>query len=200
MSTETDLNDVLETIFVLLDEAATDRKSPMHAPAVASNGLDNGPNQRIMVLRDFDLDNVVLRFHTDYRSPKVAEISAHSAISILTYHPEKRIQLKLYGQAKIHNEGDQVTEAWIQTDMMGRRVYLCEPGSGSKSPISSSGLATDLQQRRPTIEESEKGRKNFAIMLVEIHRIDWMYLNSKGNRAASFQKADNGWSGHWLIP
>lgn len=193
------LSEVLETCFHLLDDAAINRKSPLHCPVVSTIGV-KGPNQRIMVLREFDKHNNMLRFHTDYRSPKVNELANNENISILGYDPEKRIQLKLYGTAKIHNEGDLATEAWIQTDAMGRRCYLCEPGSGAKSSAPVSGLTGELQKRRPTIEETEAGRKNFAIMLVRLNQIDWMYLSSKGNRAASFHHDNDQWLGHWLIP
>lgn len=200
ISDKTSLTEVLDSIFILLNAAATDRKSPMHTPVVASVKADNSPNQRVMVLRDFDVNIMAMRFHTDNRSPKVDEFKHNDAISILGYDPAKRIQLKIYGQAAIFNEGDKVNMAWIQTDMMGRRVYMCEPGSGSTSPISSSGIAEELQSRRPTIKESEEGRKNFAIMMVFIHQIDWMFLNSKGNRAASFSRKNGNWDGNWLIP
>lgn len=193
------LSEVLQSSFHLLDDAAINRKSPLHCPVVASIG-DKGPNQRIMVLREFDKDKYMLRFHTDYRSPKVNELANNENISILGYDPEKRIQLKLYGTAKIYNEGDLTTEAWIQTDAMGRRCYLCEPGSGAKSSAPDSGLSRDLQNRRPTIEETEAGRKNFAIMIVQLNQIDWMFLSSKGNRAASYHFENDKWLGHWLIP
>lgn len=200
INNDTNLSDVMEAILILLDDAATNRKSPMHTPSVASVDANNSPNQRVMVLREFEIENRVMRFHTDIRSPKVTEIKANDAISILAYHPEKRMQLKLYGHAQIYNEGDAVTEAWMQTDTMGRRVYMCEPGSGSKSSASSSGISPELQSRRPTMEESELGRKNFAIMMVTIDQIDWMFLSSKGNRAAQFHHHNESWSGQWLIP
>lgn len=200
ISDETSLTEVLDSIFILLDCAATDRKSPMHTPVVASVNAHSNPNQRVMVLRDYDAANMTMRFHTDIRSPKVAEFKHNDAISILGYDPEKRIQLKIYGKAAIYGEGDKVTEAWIQTDTMGRRVYMCEPGSGSKSSKSTSGISDELQSRRPTMTESEEGRKNFAIMIVHIHQIDWMFLNSKGNRAASFSRKNGNWDGNWIIP
>ncbi len=193
------LSEVLQASFQHLDDAVHNRKSPMRCPIVATIG-DNGPNQRIMVLREFDQDSRVLRFHTDFRSPKVAELEQNDKISILAYDPEKRVQLKIYGTAKIYNEGDKATEAWIQTDTMGRRCYLCEPGSGAKSSVPDSGISKDIQSRRPTIEETEAGRKNFAILLANFHQIEWMYLNSQGNRGASFHLRGNDWSGHWIIP
>ncbi len=193
------LTKVLQASFQQLNDAVINRKSPMRCPVVATIGK-NGPNQRIMVLREFDEDHRIMRFHTDFRSPKVDEIAKNSAISILGYDPEQRIQLKIYGAAQIYNESARATGAWLQTDTMGRRCYLCEPGSGTKISAAKSGLSKALQSRRPTIEETEAGRKNFAILMINIHQIDWMYLNSQGNLAASFHFDNNAWVGEWLIP
>ncbi len=195
-----ELNDILQLCFVALDNAATHRKSPMHSPVVASVSTNNIPNQRVMVLREFDIKKNILRFHTDARSPKVIEIEHNKDMSVLAYDPEKRTQIKLYGRGEIFTNGDQVNEAWIQTDAMGRRCYLCEPGSGAVITKPASGLTNDVQSRRPTIEESEEGRNNFAILLITIHQIDWMFLSSKGNRAASFKRSGKDWESNWLIP
>lgn len=195
-----DIADILTSIFTLLDDAANNRKSPMHTPIVASIDLDGAPNQRVMVLREFDRERNILRFHTDIRSPKVAEIGSNNNVSIAFYDAQKRVQLKLYGKAEILSDADQATEAWLQTDTMGRRVYLCDPGSGAKSNMATSGIAEELQSRRPTLEESEMGRKNFAIIIIKIDKIDWLSLSSKGNKAASFRRVNNGWDSHWLIP
>lgn len=193
------LTEVLRASFQLLDDAVHNRKSPMRCPIVATI-RDNGPSQRIMVLREFNEENRVLRFHTDFRSSKVDELAKNDKISVLAYDPEKRVQLKIYGTAQIHSEGDLATEAWMQTDTMGRKCYLCEPGSGAKTNEPISGLTKEIQNRRPTIEETEEGRKNFAIMIVNFNQVDWMYLNSQGNRAASFHFLVDEWSGHWVIP
>lgn len=193
------LSEVLQASFHQMDDAAINRKSPFHSPVVASIGIE-GPNQRIMVLREFDTENRMLRFHTDIRSPKINELANNEKISILGYDPDNRIQLKLYGIAQIYNEGDIATEAWLQTDTMGRRCYLCEPGSGAKSSDPISGLSEDLQSRRPSIEETESGRKNFAVILITFNQLDWMFLSAQGNRAASFKFENEEWSGNWLIP
>ncbi len=194
------LDTILKLSFDLLKEGALNRKSPMHVPVVANNRVSDTPNQRIMVLREFNAKAQILRFHTDARSPKIQEIIDNNAMSILAYDPDKRIQLKLYGEGEIIKEGNAATEAWNQTDVMGRRCYLCEPGSGEMVSQPMSGMSDDLQSRRPTLEESETGRKNFAILLIKIHQIDWMYLNSQGNRAASFKETVGSWNGHWIIP
>lgn len=196
----TDIANVLRSVFLLLDEAANNRKSPMHTPIVASLDLVGGPNQRVMVLRDYNSEKNILRFHTDSRSAKVREFQNNQLVSICAYDPQQRVQLKLYGCAQVITKGDEATEAWLQTDTMGRRVYLCEPGSGEKSSLPVSGISKDLQSRRPTLAESEAGRGNFAVILVTLDKIDWLLLSSKGNSAARFNREDNGWAGHWLIP
>ncbi len=195
-----ELSDILQSCFKHLEIAATQRKSPIHTPVVASIGTNQIPNQRVMVLREFNPTHNSLRFHTDARSLKVQEIGHNDNMSVLAYDPDKRVQLKLYGKGEIIEGGDEANAAWANTDTMGRRCYLCEPGSGTTIAKPTSGLTDDLQSRRPTIEESENGRQNFSILLITIHQIDWMFLSSKGNRAASFKRSGRDWESNWLIP
>ncbi|HCY02993.1 MAG TPA: flavin-binding protein, partial [Erythrobacter sp.] len=62
----------------------------MHSPVVATADAD----ARVMVLRAFDADSWLLRFHTDVRSPKVAVIETDSRIGVLAYDRQAKIQLR----------------------------------------------------------------------------------------------------------
>ena len=73
------LDEVRTDIAARLSAGANDRRSAMHSPVVATADAD----ARVMVLRAFDADSWLLRFHTDARSPKVAVIEADPRIGVL---------------------------------------------------------------------------------------------------------------------
>ena len=94
------LDEVRADIAARLSAAANDRRSAMHSPVVATADAD----ARVMVLRAFDADSWLLRFHTDVRSPKVAVIEADPRIGVLAYDRQAKIQLRLRGTGRIERE------------------------------------------------------------------------------------------------
>lgn len=204
-SEEPFLNDMaasLEESWRLLLEGSTDRKSPLHTPAVATVRDDGLPRQRIMVLRDAVRETRTLRFHTDYRASKVADVGHDGQVSILGYHRDAKVQLRLSGLARIENTGDTSDVAWNKTDLYGKRCYLADPAPGSIVEAPISGLDPSIEGRRPEDFEVIPARHNFAILLVEIRQIEWLYLAHTGHRRASFiwDGTDDRWNGQWLVP
>lgn len=177
-----------------LAEAARDRRSPMHTPAVATPDGE----LRIMVLRAFDPESGALRFHTDARSPKVAAIGAGSKVGVLFYDRDAGVQIRCRGRGRVEMDGAAVESAWSGSDPYARRCYLGDaPGTASEAPTS--GLPDWVEGRKPTEEQLLPARRNFAILLVEIDEIDWYRLSHTGHRRALFRRED-GWRGEWIAP
>ena len=63
-------------------------------------GLDNMARLRTVVLRNIS-ENLMLTFYTDKRSKKIRHITENNKVSLLFYHPEKMIQIKIEGIATI---------------------------------------------------------------------------------------------------
>jgi hypothetical protein len=58
-----------------------------------------------------------------------------------------------------------------------------------------------VRDRRPTEEETQPGRANFALVVTRATAIDWLYLASEGHQRARFGLgADGAWQGCWLEP
>ena len=55
------------------------------AAFAASLGLDGAPKVRTVVIRSLDETNGLIRFNTDLRSRKAAEIDADSRVTLLGY-------------------------------------------------------------------------------------------------------------------
>ena len=71
-------------------------KNPFHSPTVSSI-----ENSKIVSpcdgFREFDLEKRFMRFHTDYRAPKIKQFKNNSIASVVGYDPILKVQIKLQG-------------------------------------------------------------------------------------------------------
>jgi pyridoxamine 5'-phosphate oxidase len=194
------LDAVLADIWTRLVRGGADRRSAFHTPIVASIDADGTPQQRVMVLRKCVEADAIMRFHTDMRSAKVNEIAAGSRVSVLGYDAAAKIQIRAGGLATVTGAGDAADAAWIASSPSSRRCYLTRypPGSVSEKPIS--GLPMSLENRVPERSETEVGRVNFAVLVVKLDTLEWLYLAHDGHVRARFAEENGAWKGQWLIP
>jgi pyridoxamine 5'-phosphate oxidase len=197
-----DLGLSLDHAWTLIKAGAKDRRSAFHTPVVSTIGLNNAPQSRVLVLRTANKEARELKFNTDLRSPKVAEIEANPNMSVLLYDSETKIQLRLSGQAQIQSQGTEVNAVWLATDRFARRCYMAESAPSSVSGRPTSGLPESTEGRKPEEAELIPARANFALLLFEVQKIDWLYLAAKGHRRAVFHYdiAAQSWLGDWAVP
>ena len=193
------LDGVLDHILVMWAGAVRNRHSPLHTPTVCSVS-GNAPAPRIMVLRAVEGPCATFRFHTDVRSSKATQIDAAGPVALLGYDPEARVQLIVRGFGRIERSGDIVDRAWETSALSSRRCYLAAHPPGTETPEATSGLPEALLNRSPTAPESEAGRENFCVLLVDAIELEWLKLTSCGNQRALFQQSGNGWTGNWITP
>ena len=190
------LDDVRTDLTNRLIRAARDRKSPMHTPAVVSSDVD----ARTMVLREFDSTAWTLRFHTDTRAPKVARIEADPRMAVLFYDKGAKIQIRVKGTAEILRDAPMTDTAWDNGSNFARRCYMGD-GPGAASDVPTSGLPTELEGVEPTDEQLIPARDNFAVLLVKLCELDWLYLAHTGHIRARFETdAQEQWQGRWVAP
>ena len=185
------LDAVRNDIAQRLTRGACDRKSAFHCPVVATADAD----ARVMVLRAFDEDGWTLRFHTDSRAPKVAVIGESAPVGVLFYDKDEKTQIRCRGTARIESGTPLAQEAWEASDAYARRCYLGAP-PGEERGEPSSGLPDWVEGQRPTEEQLEPARGNFAVLMVKLDSVDWYHLSSDGHRRAVFE----GGEGRWLTP
>lgn len=178
-----------------LIRAVRDRKSPMHTPAVITGDVD----ARTMVLRQFDSIAWTLRFHTDVRAPKVATIEADPRLAVLFYDKGAKLQIRVRGTGRILRDAKLADEAWANGPNFARRCYLGE-GPGALSDRPTSGLPSEFEGVEPSDEQLVPARENFAVLLVELAELDWLYLAHTGHLRAQFAKGPEGWEGRWVSP
>ena len=155
-----------------------------------------------MILREVKSDIRMMRFNTDMRTSKVSDISNSQPISILAYHPEMKIQMRLAGMAKVESDSAAADAAWDRASLYGKRCYLADPSPGSPVNLPTSGLDPLIEGRKPEAEEVLSARQNFGVLLAEINQIDWLYLAHTGHRRAEFRwnSTSAEWDSGWLVP
>lgn len=197
-----DLDAILADVWQRLGRAARDRRAAMHTPVVATIGPDGFPSQRVMVLRAFERSSATLRFHTDARAAKVAQLSQAGPVAVLAYDAGAKRQFRLTGTAWVETGTPAADQAWAEATLFAKRCYLADPAPGTVSERPISGLPADIEGRKPENEaEVAPGRANFALLMARIHTIEFLHLAHTGHRRALFGKAEDGvWNGQWLVP
>ncbi len=195
-----DLDGSLDYAWSLIEDGANNRRSAFHTPAVSTVSDNGTPQSRILVLRHADKAKRLLRFNSDTRSPKVAEIAANSKMSVLLYDSETKVQLRLSGNAHTCTTGPQVDEIWHNADRYARRCYMTQGAPSSMSDHPTSGLPASVEGRKPEESELIPARDNFALLIFEAAQIDWLYLATQGHRRARWVWRDGNWQGSWAFP
>lgn len=196
------LGGVLDAIWSELEGATRDRRHGFHVPAIASIGRDGTPQARSVVLRRVVRESGELHFHTDLRSPKVAEIAANPRVAWLLYDAARRLQLRIEAEAEVLCDGPRADEAWARSALSSRRCYLAPHAPGEVAEAWLANIPEALVARVPTEEESMAGRVHFGLVVTRVLSIEWLFLASEGHRRARFV-ADRGrtsWLAHWLAP
>ncbi|WP_293866597.1 pyridoxamine 5'-phosphate oxidase family protein [uncultured Alsobacter sp.] len=189
-----DLQAVLSEATRLLSRAVADRRSPMHTPTIATVAADGRPRLRTVVLRGFDTARRELRFHTDARSPKVAEMTAEPRIGIHVYDPGAKVQIRVDATVSLHADGGIADNAWLTSQPMSRVCYATRPAPGS--PIGEGGSFS--LPANP--QEVETGRANFVAVIARIDALEWLHLAQTGHRRACFSWTGDDCEGTWLAP
>lgn len=163
----------------LIEKGCLSYKHEFHLMMVAS-ASNNIPHQRTVVLKHVWPEKKAIGFHTDIRSNKAHQIKNNQFISALFYAPSITTQIRFFGIATICEEGDLFENAWTNTRLESRKVYLSQPGSGGMIPTPSDGIPGFFTDRNPTEEESAVGKKNFCVVKINIHTMEWVKLHHKG--------------------
>jgi pyridoxamine 5'-phosphate oxidase len=189
------LDDIRTDCANRLIRAAHDRKSPMHTPVIVTADVD----ARVMVLRAFDATRWMLRLHTDTRAPKALAIAADPRMAVLLYDKGSKIQIRLRGTGRIEAQGPVADAAWAASTNFARRCYLGDgPGTASDGPTS--GLPPEFEGTEPDDAQIIPARENFAVLLIEIAEVDWLYLAHTGHQRAQFSRVGEAWTGRWVAP
>ena len=185
-----EISQTLESADLILTNAVENAKTLFHTLAVSS--IDN--NQiatRVMVLREFNLKERYIRFHTDYRAAKIDHYSENNSASVLGYDPNLKIQIKLQGSISVHYN-DQVTQAaWEGSTTRSKKCYSVKGGSTLE--------ISDPKEYDLKDGNIEDGYINFAVLKFSFNNLEFLHLKSSGHRRA-LHSWNESFASTWLVP
>lgn len=194
---EPSLDDVWASAWSLLLQGHKLRQHSFHQGVLATMSA-RGPAARYVVLRGVDRERGMLAFHTDARSPKLAEIIAMPKVS-WCFHGQ-HVQLRLRGNASVHRNDAPADNAWQLCSASMRRAYLADqpPGSRCEAPAPGAYVGDDPTPLRP--DQAERARGHFALVQVKLVELDWLHLAGTGHRRAGFLREGEHWLQEWRLP
>ena len=192
-----DFTEIKKKIWSMLNKAVRDRGSQFRIPVFIC-GDQSDFDGRIVVIRKSDQSKNLVQYHSDIRSDKIAKLKKNKNAAMLFYDKEEKIQVRIKVECTVNHDNDITKESWLKTGHMSRKCYLVDNRPGAESDNPTSGLKPELDNFEFTIEQSEVGYKNFAVIQCKIKSIEWLYLAAKGHRRAKFNLETN--KDTWLVP
>lgn len=155
-----------------LETGVTDRRSPFHVIGLSTVAPTGWPRARSVVLRGCAPGEI--RFHTDRRSAKCAELATDPRAAMLAYAAVDRLQIRAEGLVTLHT-GDAVAEAaWQNLGPSGREIYRTAAVPGA-------AVAADRADR---LAEAA-AIIHFTVAVMRFNVVDVLSLRSGGHQRAS---------------
>lgn len=181
----TDLDALLDRVWMQLRQGVADRAAPARYLALATAGQTGGAEARMVVLRGADRDDASLTVHTDTLSAKVAELRADPRATLLLWDPGALLQVRLKVEVGI-DTGTVVGGHWRGVPEPARRVYGGMPPPGDVLDLPDALVETSARDR-------------FAVMTCKLRAIDALHLAAPKHHRAYFRWQDH-WQGRWIAP
>jgi len=194
------LTEVERQAWTLLRDGSRNPKDAFYTGTLGTISAD-GVSLRTVVLREADPQRRTTVCYSDVRAGKVSQLREQPAVSWLFWDDGRKIQLRLQGRAALHTDDALADVHWQSTSPSNRRSYLARPAPGSVQPLPASGLPDGLDAREPNEAESTAGRVNFAVIVTQVHFVEWLWLARGGHRRAGFRyEAETLAEATWLVP
>jgi len=191
---------IFDDIKKQLTKGVKDRKHGFHTPVFSNLYADSSIESRVVVMRKFDSEKMIINFHTDFRSPKVNSLNKFNNSLFVFYDQELKIQLRIKTISKINNQNEITKKRWDETKLLSRKCYLTSKYPSSCTTIAEDGIPGHLTGREPEFKESEKGYPNFTVVENKIYEIDWLFLKISGHRRLKIELNNPVPTFQWIIP
>ena len=185
----TSLKEAWEKVLSEVREAAAGARHPFRYVTLATVDKSNWPHQRTVVLRDFANGSEFSVF-TDCRSEKVDQINQNESVSLLFYHDEKKLQLRVLGTARILQKGEEVDRIWRDSISKNPEPYtsVIPPGTTIENP--EKAYRWDLE-----------GTPNFCILKIRAASMEFLQLDgAKHIRGGKKMIQGENDTAYWIAP
>ena len=168
-------------------EATQNRSHPFRYATLATIGLDQIPRLRTVVLRDYNPEDQCITFYTDSRSKKMLHIKENNKVSLLLYHPDELMQLRIEGLAVRERDQKVVSHLWESVEGRAQHDYttLCAPGTEIKNPDNVEYL-----------QEADY----FSVVHIHPFKIEYLQLKRPNHIRVRFSKEQQKWRSDFLVP
>ncbi len=161
-----------------LERAAAERDHAWRTLTLATTDGEAGL-ARTVVLREVDASARMLRFYTDVRSAKVAQIAAHPLGTLLAWSAALGWQLRLRCRLAVDHGGLAAASRWARLRLTpAAQDYLSPLAPGSEIGTHQAGPAP---------------REHFAVVSAGVEAMDWLELHADGHRRALFDARGPRW-------
>ena len=167
--------------------ASVDKRHPFRTFVLGTR--DEKMEMRTVVMRSFDSSSFTLRFYTDSRSPKYAQIHRNNQVALLFYHPSKKLQIRAHALAT-ELSPESTTYRSIKANLLGSGntsdyTTLYAPGALRDSPDKALSYGEDIY---------------LSCFDLEIFSMDLLLLSREGHQRMLAEKDIEGWRVKAIIP
>ena len=184
----------LENALNKLKRAVKKRNDDLHLLNLVTVDNKNEPNTRNVVLRDFSIENLTVRFHTDKRSSKIEDIRDNKAICLIGYDKKAKLQIRMDADAYTIKDEKILMDIWKKMYPMSRECYRI-----SKSPGDKIESLNEIRFKEDD-ESNLIGFDNFVAIQCDIKSLEILYLSSLGHIRAKYYNNNGSLLGEWIIP
>ena len=177
-------------IWDLLAQGVVNKKSKFHTPTLSTvNG--NMINSRTIILRKVDNKTKMLFFYSDSRSRKVLNIIQNNNVTVHLYEPRFKLQVQLYGHAKIENNSEKTKNIWSSLNSFSKKNYLSALSPGEK--IDS---LDDLKYNT----DNEEAFYNFSLIYFKVSKLECLQLSDIKNIRVEFVYTESSNNKYYMVP
>ena len=177
-------------IWDLLAQGVVNKKSKFHTPTLSTvNG--NMINSRTIILRKVDNKTKMLFFYSDSRSRKVLNIKQNNNATVHLYEPRFKLQVQLYGHAKIENNSEKTKNIWSSLNSFSKKNYLSALSPGEKiNSLDNLKYNTD----------NEEAFYNFSLIYFKVSKLECLQLSDIKNIRVEFVYTESSNKKYYMVP
>lgn len=168
-----------------LSDATHDKAHAWRTPVLATVSGD-AADARVVILREVEEQNGRLRFYTDGRAGKVAQIGIAPAGCLVMWSPTLHWQVRCHARLKLDVSGLAATSRWA-------KIRLTPAANDYLSNMPPGAPMQDVPDGGSSSGSGAVSRAHFAVVSAEVYRLDWLELAPTGNRRAIFDAEGERW-------
>jgi len=177
-------------IWDLLAQGVVNKKSKFHTPTLSTvNG--NMINSRTIILRKVDNKTKMLFFYSDSRSRKVLNIIQNNNVTVHLYEPRFKLQVQLYGYAKIENNSEKTKNIWSSLNSFSKKNYLSALSPGEK---------IDSLDNLKYNTDNKETYSNFSLIYFKVSKLECLQLSDIKNIRVEFVYTKSSNKKYYMVP